>query len=106
MLRTLINAPKTARRGEIIEIRAMIAHPMETGQRMGQNGEMIPRRIINRFIFTYGTEPVFSADLFPAMSANPFIAFTTLATDSAVLTFAWVEDGGEVHVATTDITVT
>lgn len=106
MLRTLINVPKTARRGEIIEIRAMIAHPMETGHRMGPNGVAIPRRIINRFVCTYGGEAVFSADLFPAMSANPFLSFFIRAAESGPVTFAWTEDGGEVHVAAADIAVT
>lgn len=106
MARTLIHAPKTARPGEIIEIRAMIAHAMETGQRMGVNGSMIPRNIINRFVCTYGGEVVFSADLHPAVSANPFLSFSMVAAQSGVLAFAWTEDTGEVHVATTDITVT
>ena len=106
MPRTLINVPRTARRGEIIEIRAMIAHPMETGHRMGPNGIAIPRNIVHRFVCTYGTETVFAADLFPALSANPFIAFSTVATESGTLTFAWTEDGGAVHLATAEITVT
>ncbi|MEP9379896.1 thiosulfate oxidation carrier complex protein SoxZ [Aquabacter sp. CN5-332] len=106
MARTLINVPKTARRGDIIEIRAMIAHPMETGHRMGPNGVAIPRRIINRFVCTYGGEAVFSAELFPAMSANPFVSFFIRADESGPVTFSWTEDGGEVQVATADLTVT
>ena len=106
MARTLINAPKTARRGEVVEIRAMIAHPMETGHRMGPNGVEIPRRIISRFVCTYGGETVFSADLYPAVSANPFIAFSLVAIESGTIAFSWTEDGGQVQVTTADITVT
>jgi sulfur-oxidizing protein SoxZ len=104
--RALINAPKTARKGEIIEIRAMIAHKMETGYRQGPNGKMIPRDIITRFVCTYGGEEIFSADLFPAVSANPFIAFSTVATESGTISFAWSGDDGQTQTATAEITVT
>jgi len=106
MTRALINAPKTARSGEVIEIKAMIAHPMETGYRLNPQGGAIPRHIINRFTCTYAGEEVFSAELFPAMSANPFIAFSTVATVSGTIAFAWTDDGGRTQTATTEITVT
>ncbi|MGO4129775.1 thiosulfate oxidation carrier complex protein SoxZ [Inquilinus sp. YAF38] len=106
MTRALINAPKTARRGEVIEIKAMIAHKMETGYRLGPNGQTIPRDIIHRFACTYDGVEVFSAELFPAMSANPFIAFTTVATESGTIDFAWTADDGTVERAAVEITVT
>lgn len=106
MTRALINAPKTARRGDIIEIKAMIAHPMETGYRQDAKGAAIPRDIINRFTCTYAGEEVFAAELFPAMSANPFIAFSTVATESGTIAFAWTDDKGRVQTATVDIAVT
>jgi sulfur-oxidizing protein SoxZ len=106
MARALINVPKVARRGEIVEIRAMIAHPMETGYRMGPNGANIPRDIIRRFACSYNGEEVFAADLFPALSANPFIAFTLVAEVSGTLEFTWTDDSGETQTASADITVT
>ena len=105
MARALVNVPKTARHGEIVEVRAMIAHPMETGYRIGPNGTNIPRDIIRRFTCTYDGEEVFSADLFPAVSANPFIAFTLVATASGTLEFAWTDDGGKMQTASAEITV-
>jgi sulfur-oxidizing protein SoxZ len=103
--RALVNVPKTARHGEIVEVRAMIAHPMETGYRIGPNGTNIPRDIIRRFTCTYDGEEIFSADLFPAVSANPFIAFTLVATASGTLAFAWTDDGGKMQTASAEITV-
>lgn len=103
--RALINVPKTARRGEIIEVRAMIAHPMETGYRIGPNGTNIPRDIVRRFACTYDGKEVFSADLFPAVSANPFIAFTIVATMSGTVAFAWTDDAGKTQTASAEITV-
>lgn len=104
--RALINVPKTAKKGEIIEIRAMIAHRMETGYRQGPNGEAIPRDIINRLVCTYGGEEIFSADFYPAISANPFITFSTIATESGTITFTWTDDRGAAQMATAEISVT
>jgi sulfur-oxidizing protein SoxZ len=105
MARALVNVPKAARQGEVVEIKAMIAHPMETGYRVGPNGSNILRDIIRRFACTYDGEEVFSADLFPAVSANPFIAFTLVAGASGTISFAWTDDAGETQTASSDITV-
>lgn len=106
MTRTLINVPRAARRGEIIEIKAMIAHVMETGYRHDAKGAPIPRDIINRFVCTYDGEEIFSAELFPAISANPFLAFTTIATRSGSIAFAWTDDRRTTQRATAEIKVT
>lgn len=105
MARVLINIPKTAKRGEIVEVRTMIAHPMETGYRVGPNGTKIPRDIIHRFACVYDGEEVFSADLFPAVSANPFLAFTLVATTSGAIEFTWTDDAGETQTASAEIAV-
>lgn len=106
MTRALINVPKQARKGEIIAIKAMTAHVMETGYRRDAGGAAIPRNIINRFTCTYDGAEIFSAELFPAISANPFLAFTTIATRSGTLTFTWTDDQGTKQSATAEITVT
>lgn len=106
MTRALVNVPKTARRGEVIEIRAMIQHVMETGYREGPNGVTLPRNIIKRFICKYGGDEIFSAELFPAIAANPYMAFSTVATESGTLTFEWTDDKGETQSASAEITVT
>ena len=105
MARTLINVPPTAKRGEVIEIKTLISHPMETGFRTGSDGALIPRDIIHRFTCTYNGEEVFSADLFPAITANPFITFHTVATESGTLAFEWTGDNGFVAKAQAKITV-
>jgi len=90
----LINVPARARRGEIIEVKTLISHPMETGYRRSQVGEPIPRDIIRLFVCTYNGVEVFRAELHPAIAANPFIAFPTLATESGTLAFHWTGDNG------------
>ena len=105
MARVLINLPPRAKRGEIIEIKTLIAHPMETGYRLGGSGGKIPRDIINRFVCTYNGEEVFRVELFPAIAANPFIAFSTIAADSGELTFNWTDDEGQTQTETRQIIV-
>lgn len=94
MARTLIQVPASARRGEVIALRATIAHPMETGYRPGADGRVLPRDIIRRFTCRYNGEVVFSAELAPAIAANPYLAFHLLATDSGTLEFEWQGDNG------------
>ena len=106
MARALINVPATAKRGEVIEIRTLVQHPMETGYRPDSMGGVIPRDIISRFVCTYNGEEVFRADLFPAIAANPFLAFSTVATESGELRFAWTDDKGQTRTETAKITVT
>jgi sulfur-oxidizing protein SoxZ len=94
MARALVTMPTTAKRGEVIEIRTLVAHPMETGYRPGADGAIVPRDIIRRFSCRYGDVLVFSAELYPAVAANPLITFHTVATASGVLRFTWEGDNG------------
>ena len=94
MARALINVPASARRGEIIEIKALVSLEMETGFRRTQYGAAIARDIITRFVCTYNGAEIFSADLHPAIAANPFFAFSTVATESGTIAFKWTGDNG------------
>ena len=92
--RAIVSMPKQAKRGEVIEIRTLAGHPMETGFRRTQLGELIPRDIIRSLVCTYNGVEVFRADLHPAVAANPLISFTTVATESGTLEFRWSGDNG------------
>ena len=94
MARVIVNMPAVARRGEVIEIRTLAEHVMETGFRRTQLGELIPRDIISRFVCTYNGVEVFRAELHPALAANPLLSFTTVATESGTLEFRWTGDNG------------
>ena len=94
MASALINVPARAGRGEIIEVKTLISHPMETGFRRSQLGALIPRDIIRLFVFTYNCTEVFRAELHPAIAANPFIVFSTVATESGTIAFRWTGDNG------------
>ena len=105
MARSLITMPKTARRGEVIEIRALIAHVMETGFRNGADGKLVPRDIIRRFTCRYNGEVIFEAEMFPSIAANPYFSFHTRALESGTLEFAWEGDKGFAQRETAQLTV-
>ena len=105
MARTLVNVPPRAKRGQIIEIKTLISHIMETGFRRTETGEPIPRDIITEFRCAYNGVEIFRADLHQAISANPFITFFTVATESGTLEFRWTDDNGQIETASAKITV-
>lgn len=100
-----IAAPTQAQRGDVIELKALIRHPMETGYRRDRYGEQIPRDILKRFECRYNGEIVFAAEFFPAVAADPFLTFYTLAQDSGSLEFRWVDQGGAVVSETVELVV-
>ncbi len=106
MARALVNVPASARRGEIIEIKALISHEMETGFRRTQLGAVIPRRIITEFVCTYNGTQIFRADFSPAIAANPYIAFSTVATESGTIGLHWSGDDGFAVSESVSISVT
>lgn len=100
-----ISIPETAKPDEIIEIKTMIQHPMESGFGRNARGEVIPRDIIKTFTCDYNGNIVFAAEFFPSTAANPFLTFFTRATKSGTLTFTWTDMKGESWTETREITV-
>ena len=94
MASALINVPAKAKRGEIITIKTLISHTMESGFRHTTTGAPIPRDIVTSFRATYNGVEIFRADLHPAISANPYLSFSTIATESGTLQFTWSGDNG------------
>lgn len=105
MASALINVPAKAKRGDIIEIKTLMSHIMETGYRHTAAGEVVPRDIITNFTCRFNGTEIFRADLFPAVAANPFIAFFTTATESGKFEFEWTGDRGFSETASALITV-
>ncbi len=105
MARALINVPQKAARGQVIEIKTLISHIMETGFRHDNVGKAIPRNIITSFVARYNGEEIFRADLFPAIAANPFVSFHTVATESGTIEFEWTGDNGFHETGSAKITV-
>ena len=105
MVRVLINVPKQVKRGEAFEVKLLISHPMESGQRRDAMGLAIPRDIINSFVCTYNNQEVLNADFFPAIAANPFLSFAVVAQESGALAMTFTDDHGAVQTETVSVTV-
>jgi sulfur-oxidizing protein SoxZ len=101
-----VSMPAEAKKGDIIEIKALIRHLMETGHRVDSRGEPIPRDIIKDFVVTYAGEEVFRMELNPGISANPYVIFSTVATETGELVFTWVDIKGQATTERKQLTVT
>ena len=100
-----IKIPESIRVGEIVEIKTLATHVMETGNRKDAAGNVIPRDIIHTFTATFEGEPVFSADLGPGIAANPYIAFDLKVPGPGTLTLTWLDDSGAKTVETVPLSV-
>ena len=101
-----LKLPKEAKKGDIIEIKTLMPHIMESGQRKDKDGKTIPRKIINTFTCEFNGKPVFSVDIEPAVAANPYMQFTAKVEESGTFKFTWVDDDGTVTTAEQAIAVT
>ncbi len=104
-IRALLRLPATARPGEVVEVRLLMQHPMETGFRPDAGGRTVPRNILRRIEARFEGELVFAADLFPAITANPYLAFPLRAMRSGTLSVSIEGDNGVAQRETATITV-
>lgn len=101
-----VRVPERAKRGEIIEIRSLAIHVMETGFRHDSVGQKVPRHIVEHFKCEYAGREIFSATLHPAIAANPYFVFHTRAVSSGEVLFTWRDDRGGVITERAHIEVT
>lgn len=94
MSRAIIRVNQKARKGEVLTVKTLIQHPMESGFRYTTTGSRVPRDIITTFVATWDGEEIWRADLSSAIAANPFVAFTTIATKTGTLRVTWSGDNG------------
>jgi len=107
MAKARVKVPKKVKKGEAFQVKTLVSHKMETGQRKDKKtGNKIPRMIINKFVCKYNGKEVFSSDWHPAISANPYIAFYVKATESGKLDMTWTEDNGKTTTKTAKVNVT
>ncbi|MFK7901508.1 MAG: thiosulfate oxidation carrier complex protein SoxZ [Nitratireductor sp.] len=100
-----VKVPKKANAGDVITIKTLISHKMESGQRKDKEGKVIPRKIINKFVATFNGQEVFSAAIDPAVSANPYIEFNTKVNESGAFLFTWTDDDGSEYTSEKKIAV-
>ena len=100
-----VRVPRDAAPGEVVSVRTLISHPMESGQRRGSDGNLIPRSIINRFTCEFNGELVVDVTIEPAVSTNPYFQFDAVVNETGTFAFTWYDDDGSVYTDTADITV-
>lgn len=100
-----VRAPREAAAGEVVSVRCLINHTMESGQRRDGDGNVIPRSIINRFTCEFNGENVIDVAMEPAISTNPYFQFEALVNESGTFNFTWYDDDGDIYEETADITV-
>ncbi len=100
-----VKVPKTASAGEVITIKTLISHPMESGQRKDKEGNLIPRSIINRFVVDFNGENVIDVVLAPAISTNPYFEFDAKVPEAGEFTFTWYDDDGDVYTETKTVEI-
>jgi sulfur-oxidizing protein SoxZ len=95
--RALVRIPDLIRKDEVIEVRATVGHPMETGFRLNDAGLVMPRNLVRRVEARFEDEPIFAADLHPAIAANPYLSFWLRAGEGGTLLVRWTGDNGFSH---------
>ena len=100
-----VKVPKKAAAGEAVTIKTLISHKMESGQRKDKEGNLVPRQIINKFTCEFNGQVVFSCDMDPAVSANPYMEFSAKVNETGTFKFIWVDDDGSVYESENKITV-
>jgi sulfur-oxidizing protein SoxZ len=101
-----LRLPDTARRGEIVEIRLLVQHPMESGFRRDMQGRIIPMNVVNQVVARYEGREIFRAELGSGVAANPYLSFFTTAGASGEIEVSWVDDAGERGRTTAQLKVT
>ena len=89
-----VKLPKSVNKGQVVQIKTLIPHKMETGRRKNKKGGKIPRFIINKVEATFNGKPVITADFHPAVSANPYFSFYARIEESGTFKFVWTDDKG------------
>lgn len=100
-----VRMPSTAKAGEVIEVKTLISHEMESGQRKDASGNTIPRKIIKSFTATFNGKEILSADWFPSISANPYQSFFVKVPETGTFVFTWTDDDGSVYKSEHKVTV-
>ncbi|MGJ8616688.1 MAG: thiosulfate oxidation carrier complex protein SoxZ [Sulfitobacter sp.] len=100
-----VKVPKKAAAGDVITIKTLISHPMESGQRKDKEGNLIPRSIINRFTCDFNGKNVIDVTMEPAMSTNPYFEFAATVPEAGDFKFTWYDDDGSVYEETKSIAI-
>ena len=86
--------PENVRSGEIVKVRLLIQHPMDTGYLQDFTGKVVPRNIIRVLTCHLGSQEDFRIEPSSGLAANPFFEFYVRATATAEFKIEWLDDKG------------
>lgn len=89
-----LRVPESAGPGDIVEVRLLIQHDMETGFRRDMQGRAVPMNVITEVRARYGEADVFRAELGSGISANPYLSFSIRAVKSGEIQVEWIDTAG------------
>ena len=108
-IRVALDANAHAKKGgahvACVQLRQYLRRHIGVGAVVDREGDLVPRDIITSFSCRYNGKEIFRADFFPAISANPYVSFFTIAKESGKLEFEWIGDNGFLSTASASITV-
>ena len=82
--------------GEIADIRILMQHPMETGQRKDEKGDAVPVNFIQTFSVLHNGKLLIDGQLNTSISKNPLFAFKARGIKAGdKLTVAWNDSAGD-----------
>ena len=87
---------RTKLEGDVVQVRVLMSHPMETGQRKTPEGVLIPQHFIQLVSASYKERTVLSAQWGPAISRNPYMSFKFQgAAKGEKIKISWVDNKGD-----------
>jgi sulfur-oxidizing protein SoxZ len=81
--------------GGLVTVKALVKHPMETGQRKDKNGNKIPEHFIQQITAKANGEVIMEAQWSPAVSKNPYLAFQYDGKKGDTIEIAMVDNEGK-----------
>lgn len=92
-------------KGDYVEVKVLISHPMDTGRKKGDDGELIPAHFVQLLTATLNGLPVLEAQWGTGISKNPYLTFRLRnAKVGDIVAVTWHDNFGAT--ATQDIAVT
>ncbi|MEM9577895.1 MAG: thiosulfate oxidation carrier complex protein SoxZ [Pseudomonadota bacterium] len=104
-VKTRVKLPKTVKPGEVVTVKTLITHKMESGHRRGDTGDLIPRSIINRFTADFNGQNIIDIAMEPSISTNPFFQFDAVVPEAGRFDFAWYDEDGSVYTDSKEIAI-
>ncbi len=80
--------------GDVVKVRLLIQHPMDTGYLQDLQGKLVPRNVIRQLTCTLGKQEVLRVEPSSGIAADPYFEFYLRADQTAEFRAEWQDDRG------------